>query len=460
MRLRLILSFLLIAIVSVSSVVLIARQSNAQQVRAFMFRGGMVGVEALVDSLEAYYQQYQSWEGVEELLAGMRWGQRHRAGNPMAGQGMIADMMNQRLRLADADGTLIADTLGNSPAGQLSPEDLLHAIPLQVSGLTVGYLMPEGGMVFTPGDEANLLSRLNRVVATAGLIAVIFSLILALLLSHQMIKPIRALTQAACRLAGGDLRQRVKVRGEDELATLARTFNQMAASLQQAENSRRAMTADIAHELRNPLAVQQAHLEAILDGIYPATPESITPLLEQNRLLSRIVEDLRTLALVDAGQLRLEKTPTDMRDLTERTVERFRPQATGQGITIQVSAPQSCPPLQVDPVRMEQILGNLLSNALRFTPAGGFIEIRLDCTPEGIIRLSVHDNGSGIPEESLPHLFERFYRADRGRSRAEGGSGLGLAIARQLARAHDGDLTAANHPHGGAIFTLSLPVKS
>jgi signal transduction histidine kinase len=366
-------------------------------------------------------------------------------------------MMNQRLRLADADGSLVADTLSVNPSGQLSPEDLPQAIPLQVSGRTVGYLLTEGGMVFSPGDEANLLSRLNRVVGTAGLIAVLFSLALALLLSNQLIKPIRALTQAASRLARGDLTQRVEVRGDDEISALARTFNQMAASLQQAETSRRAMTADIAHELRNPLAVQQAHLEAILDGIYPATPENITPILEQNRLLSRLVEDLRTLALADAGQLSLEKTPTDLQNLIERVADRFRPQATGQEIEIKVSPLQRCSPVPVDPGRMEQILGNLLSNALRFTPHGGHIEIALDCTPQWI-HLSVRDSGPGIPEDALPHLFERFYRADRGRSREEGGSGLGLAIARQLARAHGGDLIAANHPQGGAIFTLRLPL--
>lgn len=458
MRLRLILSFLLIAIISVGSVVLIARLTTAQQVRAYMFRGGMVGVEALVNSLEDYYRIHRSWEGVEEVLSEVHPGQGRRAGNPMSGQGMMAGMMNQRLRLVDADGNLVADTLNPNPSGQLSPEDLIYAIPLQVSKHTVGYLITEGGMVFSPGDEANLLSRLNRVVGISGLIAVSFSLALALLLSHQLIKPIRALTQAASRLARGDLTQRVEARGEDELSLLARTFNHMADSLQKAEASRRAMTADIAHELRNPLAVQQAHLEAILDGIYPATPETITPILEQNRLLNRLVEDLRTLALADAGQLSLEKTPTDLRELIERVADRFRPQATGQEIDIRVSVPQICPCVPVDAGRMEQILGNLLSNALRFTPKGGRIEINLECTPQSL-HLSVHDSGPGVPEDALPHLFERFYRADRGRSREEGGSGLGLAIARQLARAHGGDLTANNHPLGGAIFTLSLPLK-
>ena len=217
------------------------------------------------------------------------------------------------------------------------------------------------------------------------------------------------------------------------------------------------MTADIAHELRNPLAVQRANLEALQDGIYPPTPENLEPILAQNRLLTRLVEDLQTLALADAGELALERTSADFPALVKRAVDRFQTQARVNRIDLKVSLPQDCPNIDLDPGRVEQILGNLLSNALRYTPGGGSIEIRVDCSREEV-RLTVHDSGPGIPQEAFPHIFERFYRADKGRSRTEGGSGLGLAIARQLARAHGGDLAAENHPQGGAIFTLALPL--
>jgi signal transduction histidine kinase len=254
----------------------------------------------------------------------------------------------------------------------------------------------------------------------------------------------------------GDLSQRVPAAGKDELAILGRTFNQMAASLQQAEASRRAMTADIAHELRTPLAVQRAHLEALEDGIYPLSPESLQPIRDQNLLLNRLVEDLRTLALADSGQLALEYTAVDLAALAQRAAERFGPQAAGRGIHIQVGLPPACPPVWADPGRLEQILSNLLSNALRYTPDQGHIQVNLAC-PSGYVHLQVHDSGPGIPTEALAHVFERFYRADQARSRAEGGSGLGLAIARQLAELHGGALSAANHPQGGALFTLELP---
>jgi signal transduction histidine kinase len=233
----------------------------------------------------------------------------------------------------------------------------------------------------------------------------------------------------------------------------------MADSLLKAQESRRAMTADIAHELRTPLAVQMAHLEALQDGIYPLTSENLTPILEQNRLLNRLVEDLRTLALADAGQLKLERVKTDLAALARGLVERFRAQAASQGAEIQLDIEPGCPEISIDPTRIEQILTNLLSNALRYTPAGGSVGVSLRCKGK-IVHIAVHDSGTGIPEAALPYIFERFYRADRARNRNEGGSGLGLAIALKIAELHGGTLTAENDPRGGALFTLSLPVET
>jgi signal transduction histidine kinase len=283
-------------------------------------------------------------------------------------------------------------------------------------------------------------------------------LILALGLSYTLLRPVHALTIAAQKLAGGDLSHRVDVHGDDEMATLSHTFNQMADSLQQAEEARRAMTADIAHELRTPLAVQRANLEALQDGVYPLTSENLAPVIEQNYLLTRLVEDLRTLALADAGQIELERTHTDLTPLVERMVERFQPQAGSQQVKLTLTTPTGLiPQISADPIRLEQVLTNLLSNALRYTPTGGQIELSLASTDDSVW-LRVHDSGPGIPEQALPYIFERFYRVDKSRARAEGGTGLGLAIARQLARLHGGDLTATNHAAGGALFTLILPV--
>jgi len=465
MRLRLILSYALIVLVTVVTVVLIARKGAANEVRAYMFRGRMIESETLVGSLEAYYRANGSWQGVSGLLPATqpaRQGQGMGQGM-MHGQGMSAGMMSQRLRVADADGRVAADTFGAGAGETLSAAELKASLPLENDGRTVGYLLPEGGMGFDVQSEQILLARLARAGMVAGLVGGALSLLLAGLLTYSLLRPVRELTRAAGKLGAGDLSQRVKVRGKDEVAGLGASFNQMADSLQEAQESRRAMTADIAHELRNPLAVQRAHLEAIQDGVYPLSGDSLQPVLDQNLMLTRLVEDLRTLALAESGQLKLERQDVDLAALVQQVIERFRPQAEAHGVTLQVNAGVGIPLVRVDPLRVEQILGNLLSNALRYSPQGGQILLALSQSggaghPRA--QVQVHDQGPGIPAEALEHIFERFYRADRARSRAEGGSGLGLAIARQLAEAHGGSLTVANHPQGGAVFTLELPTAA
>ncbi|MCJ7702505.1 MAG: ATP-binding protein, partial [Anaerolineales bacterium] len=372
-----------------------------------------------------------------------------------------AENLAAHLRLADVNGVVLAYSrkqTSTSPGERLTQAELSRALPLELQGVTIGYLLPDGNTAFTPANEISLVSRLNQAAVTAVGIAGAVAVVLALLLSYSLVRPVRALTQAASRLATGDLSQRVQIKGKDELATLGMTFNHMAGSLQQAQDSRRALTADIAHELRTPLSVQRAHLEAIQDGVYPLELESLVTIEEQNHLLTRLVEDLRTLALADAGQLNLEITPLDMGDLVQRVAKRFEPQAAERKIEIIRTLGVVCPPVVIDSQRIQQILHNLLSNAMRYTPDGGVIRMALE-HDHSQISLTIWDTGPGIPEEALTHIFDRFYRGDRSRTRAEGGTGLGLSIARKLAQAHGGDLTAANHPEGGAEFRLSLPVR-
>lgn len=451
MRVKLFLSFLLIILVAVAGVAWIVQQGTAREVRAFMFGGGMGVLSELQTSLEDYYANHGSWVGVESLLGAS---QTHGRG---MGQGQ-GGMMSQRFWVADPQGVIVVDSAATAVGTALTDSQLEAATPLVVDGKTVGYLLAQGGMGYTQGDETFLLTRLNQAALIAGAVAGGLALVLAVLLAMQLLRPVRALTKAAGQMAQGDLSQRVAVNGKDEMAELGRAFNFMADSLQQAEESRKAMTADIAHELRTPLAVQRANLEALQDGVYPLTADNLQPVLEQNRMLTRLVDDLRTLALADAGQLTLERAPADLATLLQRVIERFKPQAEGEGVQLALeSANTHLPLLDIDAIRVEQILTNLLSNGLRYTPRGGMIRVGMTGKGSDVI-VTVRDSGTGIPEESLPFVFERFYRADKARARMEGGSGLGLTIARQLARAHGGELTAANHPQGGAVFTLKLPV--
>jgi len=454
MRLRLILSFALVVIIAVVSFAIIVRVNTAQAVRNFMFRGGTAGVETVVSALERYHQRRGSWQGIEqnfeaflENRSGPSFGMR-RGRNPMNGP------INQRLRLFDTDGELLLDTAGADSGGRANSETLEQAIPLEVENQVVGYLLTERRFQFTPTHERTLLTRLNRSALAAAIIAGVVALVLALLLAYRLLRPVQELTQAATHMADGDLSQRVPVRGDDQLATLGRTFNTMADSLEQAEHRRKALTADIAHELRTPLAVQRAHLEALQDGIYDLTAENLAAIQEQNQVLTRLVEDLRTLALADAGELALERTPTDLAALLERVVARFSPQAGEGNINLDLVLEESSLTLSLDPQRIEQILNNLLSNAIRYTSESGTIHIRLFREGDNVF-ITVRDTGPGIPKEALPHLFDRFYKVDKSR-RQHSGTGLGLSIARKLAQAHGGDLTASNHADGGAVFTLRL----
>jgi signal transduction histidine kinase len=454
MRIKLLISFVLLVFVSVSVVIILAYRGVANEVVSFMFRGSMVHAQEIAKTLEEYYQANQSWQGAEALLSitGANAGMMGHGRGAGGGQGM----MSQRLRLADAEGKIIYDTTTALVEGSLTPTELSNAIQLKNFGVVVGYLLPESAMIYSAADEQFLLSRLTHAALVAGLVGAGLALPLAFFLTYQLMHPVRALTQAVKMVEKGDFSQQVPVHGSDELAQLSTTFNNMADSLQKAQESRRAMTADIAHELRTPLAVQLAHLEALQDGIYPLTKENLLPILEQNQMLNHLVEDLRTLTLADAGQLKLDLVKTDLQSLVMRVVERFKPQASTRQIDLQFSSSADCPPTVVDPARIEQILNNLLSNALRYTPDHGKIEITLNVDEEKLL-VTIHDNGPGISEEALPYVFERFYRADRSRSRSEGGSGLGLAIALQIALLHGGTLTASNSPLGGAMFTLSLP---
>ena len=314
--------------------------------------------------------------------------------------------------------------------------------------------------MFGPAEEA-YLEAINGSLWLAGLVAALAAVGLGLLFARRISSPIRTLTSAARRLGAGDLEGRVPVRGgTDELGELAEAFNSMAEAIGRQEMLRRRMAADIAHELRNPLAIIQANLEAMLDGVRPLSSEEVADVHRETRLLSRLVTDLRDLSLAETGQLPLRKEPTDLAALVRTSVTRFSSRAQGRDVRLAVEIAEDPPRAEVDPDRVDQVLGNLLDNALRHAPPGGEVVVRLepDAQHDDEVRVTVRDTGSGIPEEHLPNVFERFYRADRARTRTEGGgSGIGLAVVEQLVEAHGGRVWAQSRPGEGATFGFVLP---
>ena len=352
-------------------------------------------------------------------------------------------------------------------ANQITNQELMSYMMGQDSGMMMGGgMMGQGqGAMHGPNQmQQRTLDRINQAVIIGGGVALIAALVVGFVVFRAVTHPIDQLSRAAHSLARGDLSARVAAQsqpsrlGDDELTELSATFNVMADSLQKAETLRRNMTADIAHELRTPLAVMRGNLEAMLDGVYPPDAEHLQPVLNQVHLLTRLVEDLRTLALAEAGQLPLTKRPTDLNRLIETTLASFQATAAAQQVSLTARPIEVLPAIDIDPDRVQQTVGILIANALRHTPAAGSITVAVRRDQLHAI-IEVADTGAGIPPGDLPHIFERFYRADKSRSRESGGSGLGLAIAKGIVQAHGGSISATSEVGQGTCVRFTLPFE-
>ncbi len=306
-----------------------------------------------------------------------------------------------------------------------------------------------------PGEAspAEIQARLVEFMLFSVLVGTASGLLIGKIISD----PIDRLAQAARQLARGDHTVRVPPGGSHETRALATAFNHLVAELHHAEEARRNLMADVSHELRTPLTVLEGNLRAALDGVVPLDEAEVANLYGQTRHLIRLVNDLRELALAEAGQLRLEKTSTDLNALVADTLQALEPLCAEQGVALTNTLP-NLPPLSLDPVRLRQVLFNLLGNALRHTPPGGRITVG-GHTSAGWVYLAVSDTGEGLTAEQLATVFDRFYRADKSRSRETGGTGLGLAIVRAIVEAHSGRVVAHSAGLGrGCEFGVHLPM--
>ena len=317
-----------------------------------------------------------------------------------------------------------------------------------------------GQLVVRRGGRWNISPRevppFFRSFLLAALVLMMMLLALAAFIARRLAQPVLQMRAAAAALAAGRREVRAPAAAVRELDELSHAFNDMAESLTAADRQRRQQTADIAHELRTPLTIIKGRLEGLQDGVYEATPEQIGVLLQETALLERLIDDLRLLALADAGQLPLYREPIDAAELLQRAAAAFTDQASLQGVTLEIDSAAELM-IDADEQRLIQVLSNLLNNALRFTPHGGTIRLAARSTAKQTIELRIADSGQGIAAADLPLIFERFWRADKARSRSGGGSGLGLAIARQIVEAHGGTITAASTPGQGTTITIRLP---
>ena len=443
LALKLTIAFLLVGVIGAVLVALFVGAQTRRQFDRFLSDSYE---EAIIERLAAYYEQNGSWQGANRVL--------------------MQDYRPQGERplpwiIVDENNAPVASSGRGLPERQINPRDLREGTPIQVDSKTVGYLVrvpfePFGGQ--NRSLEELFLARVTQGIWISFVVAAMVALLVGVALARTITNPIKELTGATTAVAQGELGRQVEVRSQDEIGELAASFNQMSTDLSNASQQRRQMTADIAHELRTPLSIILGYTESLRDGVLPPDVETFDILHDEAEHLSRLVQDLRTLSLADAGKLALNWQKLPPVELLQTVAAKYRHQAEQQNIILKVEADANLPDIEVDPGRMEQVLGNLVSNALRYTPAYGEIKLTAVQPDPARIQLAVQDNGEGIPEDVLPKIFDRFYKAEKSRQAYEGESGLGLAIARSIARMHDGVINVESIVGEGTRFTILLPV--
>ena len=439
---RLLVAFALVIIVTIGSVFFFTYQSTRSEISQFGERMELMQARRVEAELSNYYYQQGSWEGVQPFVA--QWG----------------NLYGRRIIVTDNNSVVVADSeeelLGKSyeadmPGIPMSP-------PWEKDAIGILYLGPGLPPEVDIASLHIVYGAIGRFFIWGGLLAVAIALLLTFVLSRRILAPVKALTQAARRLGKGDFSQRVHVRDKGEVGELAQSFNSMTSDLERAEQLRRNMVADAAHELRTPLSNIRGYLEAIRDGIKKPDASTIRSLDEEALSLSRLVDDLQELSLADAGELKLICRKEDISKLIDEAVAALQPQAAVKGLMLAVNLPEKLPLVNIDSHRIKQVLRNLLENAVAHTSQGGSVTV--EAWQQGSqIKVSVVDTGEGIPAKDLPNIFERFYRVDKSRARATGGSGLGLTIAKRLVEAHGGRIEVQSKLRKGSRFIFTLPVS-
>jgi len=443
--LKMVLAFLGIALVSIVLIVLLARWNTGTEFSRFVVdrRGA-----DLVQNLADYYSINGSWEGVGKMILSETVPQSPDGGPPR----------EPFFTLVDQNGLVISAGPGYRLGERVQQHELDQGISINVDGKTVGTLLMGGGPFQRNPREEEFIQRTNLMLVYSAVGASLVALLLGVFLSRTLTRPIRELTEATHAVADGELGKQVSVRSKDEMGELASSFNKMSADLARSSNARKQMTADIAHELRTPLSLIIGHAEAVHDGVLPPTHENFEIIREESLRLEKLVDDLRTLSLADAGELSIDPQEISPQKLLEDLRTSYMHIASQKDIKIQLDSASDTPMLNIDPGRMTQVLTNILENALKHTPEGGRIKLSAKKVPDGV-ELAVQDSGPGIEGGDTNRIFERFYRTDSARHRDDGGSGLGLAIAKSIVEMHRGQIWAESKPGQGLKIIIRFPIQ-
>jgi signal transduction histidine kinase len=372
----------------------------------------------------------------------------------------VGKLFGRHIVVADIRGRIVGDSqlrLGR-PWQMGRPDQRFKSVRGQV-GDVGSFLVQDidGFEEFPEPRMSRFVGVINRSLIYAGIAAGLGGLLVVSILSRRTLTPVRALSTAARRLGGGDLSQRVPAPGNDEVGQLGHSFNSMAAGLEKAEQQRKNLVADVAHELRTPLSNIQGYVEAMRDGVLEHDQATLDTVHAQTMHLGRLVEDLRLLAQTESEDFRLNLEQESLGDVLRHSVEGFRARSSSTDVGLNLDIPDELPMLLIDRTRISQVLGNLLENAVRHSSSGGEVNVVAGVS-EGRVVVTVADGGDGIAPEDIAHVFDRFYRADPSRTRATGGAGLGLTIAKKIVEAHGGEIRAESVKGQGSRFIFELPV--
>lgn len=464
---KLTLAFILVAFTSAALVAIFIRATSVDRLSRLVIEQQR---DRLEQSLASYYQSNHSWAGIEE-----NWRKIQYSSAPTPDYSFTPAVPPDNIRnqdgirferdrslfgLASPDGTVIISFSPDYPTGTMLPSSILSdGKTISVDGQTVGVILtaPERPD-FNPA-EAMFLERTTQALLLAMLGTFLVAIVVGILLAMNLTRPLRALTSAAHNIAQGKLEQQVPVTSKDEIGQLASAFNSMSQEVARVNQLRRQMTADIAHDLRTPLTVIAGYIESMRDGVLSATPQRLSLIYTEIERLQHLVNDLRMLSQVDAGELSLNPQVVDPMQLLEYSAEIFKHNADRQNVVLATNAPANLPAIFVDEARMMQVMDNLISNSLRYTPPGGRIDLTAS-EKDGMVEITVKDTGAGILPEEIPFIFDRFRRADKSRHSETGESGLGLAIVKALVEAHKGQVWAESSLDVGTTIFIHLPAYS
>jgi signal transduction histidine kinase len=459
---KLILAFLMTTLATLALVGVMARLLTSSEFDRFLRESSESDFVILATH---YYERNNSWQGVDDFLhenahaiatgPGALQSNEPQSGNRQPPPGG-PDQPPPFVLLGANNAVLTRNS--NYALNSIVPASVAAGgMAISVSNVRVGTVIVLSDVIARDPIARQFIDRTDRTLLYAIIGGCIIALLVGILQARLLMRPILALTKALHNMQRGELQQVVDVRSRDEIGELVAAFNQMSADLARANTARRQMTADIAHDLRTPLTVITGYLESMYTGVLQPTPTRFKTMYDEAERLQRLVEDLRLLSLFDAGELRLYKQNIRPSELLDVIGAAFGDRARDKGVALETSAPPSLPNIFIDRDRLVQVLGNLMSNALHYTPSGGKIAVSA-YAENGTVKLAVTDTGCGIAAEKLPYIFDRLYRADT-KSRDDGGSGLGLAIAKAIVDAHQGKISAQSTVGIGTTIEIRLPAQ-